>query len=1180
MSSARKTGDASTRSKPAQREPASGPSVSCAPAAALALAGMGNQALQRLLRAHGILPKLGSSPPDDPLEREAERVAEQVMGIARPDARVGPDASETSGVHLSRYSAGAPIRSSPGMPPLVQDVVRSPGQPLDTPTREFMESRFGRRFGGVRVHADARADAAAQHVGALAFTLGHDVVFRAGRYAPHSADGRRLLAHELTHVLQQSAATGLRPAARGIQLDADPQAVARAPDPFHEDDFEGWGWWLMGPTFTARPGAEQIRRVLIEYVGLDAVRMRESSARFIVRTGPFSPHSYWSFQHPVHGAVARAAAKRVSITEGPFGVYVFIPNALGWRAISGGTGSAEVEDVPRLTVRRAESSRDAGSEPAAPETAAEPEAPETAASDRPVHPIRADNSVLAGNRELSELYLILMQHFTSLPVTAEVTASASDGLSPEELRTLIGEDQLRERLTLLFTQGWTEFRQAGGTRVGVFGSLMERILEQYTRGNPTATANRLCIGYGAPERGVLGIVQRNSDYLLYDELGMPIRSSTGIAWRDHGFMGSAVSEAATREGMERAPLTREQEVDRLVANLFAQALGVHDTAMVAQGVSAAIRHIGEVKQRVQNGLLPEVIQTVGETLGVLISFMLGHALARFLMRSPNPYAAAVGLGIEIWLRGLGYLLGIEFLADTWDALMESAFHLSRVRENEEGVPTALSHLHMDEAAEPVRVLINNTAAAMTFGVFARAVRGVRRGRTASWGRDWRTGFLVLRLLLATGRGVREGISARSFEGYGGTSVEVAPSRGSTVSAPEVSGRGSTGTAETGSVRAPETVELSPPAAETSAPETTTRPVEGGAGAETAAGLSSPVPETAPDPAEVFGDRLVQIFLSDPETFDADVLSPQHRRAMLQAFMRDPAAYVRAADTDVGDTLLTRLAEEAAAGPEAAAAETAAEGTAEVAPAEATTESAAGLSSPVPALEPSTRVTVNLDSNIYYPPGTRHHGATGAQWADMTLAQARARPGARATTLPTARTAAPSGVYSTERPTAGDPRVVLRAWLGRRSARAGLERFMMSASEYAIAVIQGWQRAHASGAGLRAESGEAIRLAPEFVNQALQNRGIESFLRQLRDRALAEGRQIHVTTVVETHPRTLRLRSIEYEIEIMGEGGRMESVGDVVIEVTPEGNARAGVRLPGTDTYTYTPEFRPSGETVR
>jgi hypothetical protein len=79
----------------------------------------------------------------------------------------------------------------------------SPGQPLDTATRAAMEPRFGHDFSKVRVHADAQAEESAQAVNALAYTVGHDVVFAKGQYAPGTAATNRLLAHELTHTLQQ-----------------------------------------------------------------------------------------------------------------------------------------------------------------------------------------------------------------------------------------------------------------------------------------------------------------------------------------------------------------------------------------------------------------------------------------------------------------------------------------------------------------------------------------------------------------------------------------------------------------------------------------------------------------------------------------------------------------------------------------------------------------------------------------------------------------------------------------------------------------------------------------------------------------------------------------------------------------------------------------------------------------
>jgi len=89
------------------------------------------------------------------------------------------------------------------VPPIVHDVLRSPGQPLDATTRAFMEPRFGHDFSRVRVHSDSRAAESAPAVNALAYTVGSHVVFGAGQYAPQSALGKKLLAHELTHVVQQ-----------------------------------------------------------------------------------------------------------------------------------------------------------------------------------------------------------------------------------------------------------------------------------------------------------------------------------------------------------------------------------------------------------------------------------------------------------------------------------------------------------------------------------------------------------------------------------------------------------------------------------------------------------------------------------------------------------------------------------------------------------------------------------------------------------------------------------------------------------------------------------------------------------------------------------------------------------------------------------------------------------------
>jgi Domain of unknown function (DUF4157) len=90
------------------------------------------------------------------------------------------------------------------VPPIVHEVLRSPGQPLDGETRAFMESNFAHDFSSVRVHTDAKAAESAGAVNALAYTVGQDIVFGVRQYAPSEGVGRRLMAHELTHVVQQA----------------------------------------------------------------------------------------------------------------------------------------------------------------------------------------------------------------------------------------------------------------------------------------------------------------------------------------------------------------------------------------------------------------------------------------------------------------------------------------------------------------------------------------------------------------------------------------------------------------------------------------------------------------------------------------------------------------------------------------------------------------------------------------------------------------------------------------------------------------------------------------------------------------------------------------------------------------------------------------------------------------
>jgi hypothetical protein len=158
----------------------------------------------------------------DPLEHEANRVADDVMRNLTPGVsagaaplRVRSKRSEGAGTETLPNRTSGPQAVSGEAPSTVRDVVRSPGRPLDPATLAFFEPRFGRDFSDVRVHTDSLAEQSARDVNANAYTVGHHIVFDGGRFEPATTGGSRLLAHELAHVLQQSDTNGDQAPATG-----------------------------------------------------------------------------------------------------------------------------------------------------------------------------------------------------------------------------------------------------------------------------------------------------------------------------------------------------------------------------------------------------------------------------------------------------------------------------------------------------------------------------------------------------------------------------------------------------------------------------------------------------------------------------------------------------------------------------------------------------------------------------------------------------------------------------------------------------------------------------------------------------------------------------------------------------------------------------------------------------
>lgn len=205
---------------------------------------IGNQAVQRLVPSNkepnfakiGIQPKLRISQSGDEYEQEADRVAVHVMRMTTPDniskdeQRVVLDRKCTTCEMKKAEEEEEEVKTISRMPSSSSDLVTndetaeeinnvrsSGGSSLDVDTKEFMESRFGYDFSSVRIHTGETAARSADSINALAYTVGQDIVFGEGQYQPSVVGGRRLLAHELTHIVQQNASnTSLSPAIQRV----------------------------------------------------------------------------------------------------------------------------------------------------------------------------------------------------------------------------------------------------------------------------------------------------------------------------------------------------------------------------------------------------------------------------------------------------------------------------------------------------------------------------------------------------------------------------------------------------------------------------------------------------------------------------------------------------------------------------------------------------------------------------------------------------------------------------------------------------------------------------------------------------------------------------------------------------------------------------------------------------
>lgn len=155
--------------------------------------------------------KLTIGASNDPLEQEADRVADQVLAASAHSAVSG------AAPRIQRFT-GQAAGDAGTVPASVDRVLSGSGSPLDPAIQQDMGQRFGHDFSQVRVHTDFAAKQSAQDINAHAYTVGHNIVFGAGGFAPESHEGRKLIAHELTHVVQQTGAAGIHAGLSGEKL--------------------------------------------------------------------------------------------------------------------------------------------------------------------------------------------------------------------------------------------------------------------------------------------------------------------------------------------------------------------------------------------------------------------------------------------------------------------------------------------------------------------------------------------------------------------------------------------------------------------------------------------------------------------------------------------------------------------------------------------------------------------------------------------------------------------------------------------------------------------------------------------------------------------------------------------------------------------------------------------------
>ena len=328
---------------------------------------IGNSATSRFFSAGHIQPKLTVSNHGDASEREADRVADEVMRMPEPQPGLTVQRSslsiqrkctkckeelksqplrdeEEKIVQAKLADTSAAPEVSSGFESHINNI-RGGGEPLPESVRAFFEPRFDYDLSQVRVHTDDKAGKSARAVNAAAFTVGRDIVFGAGAYAPGTTRGRRLLAHELAHTIQQARDPSLRRTIQRASLDQF-KTDLEAMSPNHAAVV---GTLFGHPTFI--PLATFLRNCPAGAIEFEVRRIREMvRGRQVDLFGGFSPSLVGPSTMTVNPQRPEHASNPIEVVDTV--VHEFIHAILGLRGVCESAANpfplaADVLDAPQ-----------------------------------------------------------------------------------------------------------------------------------------------------------------------------------------------------------------------------------------------------------------------------------------------------------------------------------------------------------------------------------------------------------------------------------------------------------------------------------------------------------------------------------------------------------------------------------------------------------------------------------------------------------------------------------------------------------------------------------------------------------------------------------------------------------------------------------------------------------------